>query len=131
MSAHYRLSARAAATAVNASAQTRVGRRDVSDDRLMPDIFSGNVPKPGQTACGVPVTQPIRPSRAPARHVSFALGCFSCLRNPASREQEEWLEQIALECLAAFSIVARRISGWELAAGAGREPHSQRLASGR
>jgi hypothetical protein len=69
-----------------------------------------------RAACGAPVTQPIKTVQSRQRGaLSFALGCLYALRNPASREQEERPEQIALECPAAFSILARWVSDWELA----------------
>ena len=39
--------------------------------------------------------------------LQFGLACVSLIRNPASHEDEEWDEQVALEQLAALSVFAR------------------------
>jgi len=47
-SEHYRLGVQAAATAINAHTQTKLSRRDVSDDKLMQEAFSTSPPEPGK-----------------------------------------------------------------------------------
>lgn len=47
-SQHYRQAVHAAATAINAHTQNKLGRRDVSDDRLMQEAFSPHKPEPGK-----------------------------------------------------------------------------------
>jgi hypothetical protein len=114
-SGHYREAVHAAAMAVNAHAQARLGRRDTSDDKLMQEAFSSNEPRSGQARLRCPGDQADLTVQSRQRGaLSFAVGCFFAIRNPASHEHQEWPEQIALECLAAFSILARWISEWDL-----------------
>jgi hypothetical protein len=44
----------AAATAINAQLQAKVGRRDISDDKLVQECFSGNAPEPEKPRLQVP-----------------------------------------------------------------------------
>lgn len=114
-SGHYREAVHAAATAVNAHAQAKLGRRDISDDKLMQEAFSPTEPKAGRPRLrcpGDPADQTVLSRQRGA--LSFAVGCFFAIRNPAAHGQEEWLEQAALEYLASFSILARWIGDWEL-----------------
>lgn len=116
-SGHYRQAVQVVATAVNAYAQTRLGRRDVSDDKLMQEAFSDQPPQPGKPRLRCPGDQSDATVQSRQRGArSFGVGCFFALRNPATHEHEEWPEHIALECLAAFSILARWISDWDLGA---------------
>lgn len=112
---HYREAVHAAATAVNAHAQARLGRRDISDDKLMQEAFSSHEPRAPQSRLrcpGDPADQTVQSRQRGA--LSFAVGCYFAIRNPASHEHQEWSQQTALECLAAFSILARWISDWQL-----------------
>lgn len=112
---HHREAVQAAATSVNAHAQAKLGRRDASDDKLMQEAFSQNDPRPGQPRLrcpGDPADQTVQSMQRGA--LSFAVGCYYAIRNPATHEHQEWAEQTALECLAAFSILARWISDWQL-----------------
>jgi hypothetical protein len=43
--------------------------------------------------------------------VAFAEGCYSAIRNPASHDEGDLQEQIAMEQLAAFSVLARWLDG--------------------
>jgi len=118
-SGHYRQAVQAAATAINAKTQAKLGRRDVSDDKLMQDAFSENPPQPGQPRLrcpGDPADQTIRSRQRGA--LQFAVGCFFAIRNPASHEEGEWEPQVAIECLAALSVLARWIDEWEVVSAA-------------
>jgi hypothetical protein len=42
----------------------------------------------------------------------YALGCYAAIRNPASHEHREWGHQVAIEYLAALSVLARWIDDW-------------------
>lgn len=114
-SGHYRQAVQAAATAVNAHAQTRLGRRDVADDKLIQEAFSDKDSQPGKPRLRCPgdPADPTVQSRQRGA-LSFGVGCFFAIRNPATHEHEEWPDHFALECLAAFSILARWISEWEI-----------------
>jgi hypothetical protein len=114
-SGHHRAAVQAAASAINAHTQAKLGRLDVSDVRLMQETFSPHEPKTGEPRLrcpGDPADQTVQSRQRGA--LSFAVGCFSAIRNPASHEHEEWAEQTALECLAALSILARWISDWRV-----------------
>jgi Protein of unknown function (Hypoth_ymh) len=114
-SEHYRLAVQAAATAINAHTQTKLGRRDVADDKLMQEAFSTNPPGPGRPRLRCPgdPADPTVQSRQRGA-LQYAVGCFYAIRNPATHESGEWEQQIALEYLAALSVLARWVDGWTL-----------------
>jgi uncharacterized protein (TIGR02391 family) len=109
-SEHYRAAVDAAANAINAHTQTKVGRRDIFDTDLMNQIFSDK-PKAGQAYLQLPgdlTDQTVKNRNRALR--PFAEGCFAGIRNPAAHEHgPDWDEQKALEYLAALSILARWI----------------------
>jgi uncharacterized protein (TIGR02391 family) len=115
-SAHYRAAVDAAATAINAHTQTKVGRRDISDNDLMNQAFTEK-PKAGQVYLrlpGDPTNDQTHKSRNNALR-PFAEGCFAGIRNPATHEHgDDWSPQRALEYLAALSILARWIDECEV-----------------
>lgn len=108
---HYHQAVRDAAIQVNAEAQKKLGRHDVSETDLFNQAFSLEDPKVGKPRLrlmdddGSPTYQSIhRGARA------LAEGLYSGIRNPAmhtSHENTDDEEQIALEQLAAFSLLAR------------------------
>jgi uncharacterized protein (TIGR02391 family) len=109
-SEHYRAAVDAAANAINAHTQTKIGRREVFDTDLMNQVFTDK-PKPGQAYLQLPgnLTDQTVKSRNRALR-PFAEGCFAGIRNPAAHEHgPDWDEQKALEYLAALSILARWI----------------------
>lgn len=109
-SEHYREAVRAAAAAINAHTQTKVGRRDVSDAKLMQEAFTDNAPEAGKPRLrfpGDPSDPTVKSQQAGA--LQFASGCFLALRNPAAHLTNEWSQQEALEKLAALSVLARII----------------------
>jgi uncharacterized protein (TIGR02391 family) len=108
---HYRQAVQAAATAITAHTQTKLGRRDLSDKKLMEAVFSTS-PRPGMPRLLVN-TNGLSEDTAKSLQagvLSFAVGCFLAIRNPATHEYgDDWDEQTALECLAALSALARWI----------------------
>ncbi|EHI41312.1 hypothetical protein OPAG_08131 [Rhodococcus opacus PD630] len=109
-SKHFRAAVDAAANAVNAHTQAKVGRRDIFDCDLMNQVFTEK-PKPGALHLRLPgdLTDQTVASRSRALR-PFAEGCFAGIRNPAAHEHgPDWSEQKALESLAALSILARWI----------------------
>jgi hypothetical protein len=114
-SGHYRLAVQAAATAINAHTQTKIGRRDVADNDLMQEAFSTNAPQPGKPRLRCPgnPADPTVQSRQRGA-LQYAVGCFFAMRNPATHEHGEWDQQVALEYLAAFSVLARWIDDWRV-----------------
>lgn len=111
-SGHFREAVGAAARAVNAQAQAKVGRRDQSEWKLLSESFSIRPPAPGQPRLRLMKDDGSDTFRS--RHEgagSFARGVFSAIRNPIAHEEEiELSENEALEYLAAFSILARWIA---------------------
>lgn len=109
-SKHCRAAVDAAANAINAHTQNKVGRNDIADTDLMNQVFTEQ-PKPGQTFLrlpGDPNDQTIKSRNRALR--PFAEGCFAGIRNPAAHEHGlDWDEQKALEYLAALSVLARWI----------------------
>jgi uncharacterized protein (TIGR02391 family) len=114
-SKHYRAAVDAAANAVNAHTQDKVGRRDISDKDLMNQVFTEK-PKFGQTYLqlpGDPNDKTVKSRNQALR--PFAEGCFTGIRNPAAHEHgPDWDEQTALEFLATLSVLARWIDECEV-----------------
>lgn len=110
-SGHYREAVRAAAVKVNAEAQNKLGRRDVSETTLFQQAYSVDNPKPGQPRLRMPHDDGGRTALSERRGISaLAEGCYAALRNPASHDLGELEEDVALEQLAAFSLLARYIN---------------------
>nr|WP_230415303.1 TIGR02391 family protein [Micromonospora tarapacensis] len=111
-SQHYRASVHAAASAINAHLQQKVGRRDVADDKLVQEVFSDRPPEAGKARLRIPgdPNTPTVQSRQRGA-LQLGLGCFFAIRNPAAHETVEWTEQEALEQLAALSVFARLVDG--------------------
>lgn len=107
---HYRAAVDAAARAVNAHTQSKVGRRDISDTDLVNQSLAPEKPKPGHAYLRIPGDLRDRTTGNRNRALRpFAVGCFAGIRALAAHEYaEDWSEQRALESLAAFSILA----GW-------------------
>ena len=101
----------AAAQSVNARLQQKLGRHDSSDAALCREGFSRNDPVPGQPRLRFPGDRASDTWRSRQNGgVQFGAGCFEGLRNPAAHEHELQVpEQVALEQLAAFSVLARWI----------------------
>jgi hypothetical protein len=74
-SKHYRMAVNAAATAVCAHTQTKIGRSDIYDDDLMNQAFSAN-PKPGQAYLRIPGDQTDKTVKSRNNALRpFAQGC--------------------------------------------------------
>lgn len=107
---HYRQAVQTAATTLNAKIQDKVQRRDVSDTNLVQEVFSGSAPALGKPRLRIPgdsSSETVQSRQRGALHLGLA--CVSLIRNPASHEDEEWDEQVALEQLAALSVFARLV----------------------
>jgi hypothetical protein len=114
-SQHFRQAVQAAATSINAKLQQKVGRRDLSDAKLIQDALSGSAPEPGKPRLrlpGDPTDESIQSRQRGA--LQLGQGCAWVIRNPASHDDEEWDEQIALERLATLSVFARLIDECEV-----------------
>jgi hypothetical protein len=103
----------AASKAVNAMLESKAGRSDVSEVKLVTEAFSEKAPTGGARRLRFPHIegQQTRAS-VTARVLSFGVGCFRAIRNPLGHlpdDQHEITEQEALEQLAAWSLFARWI----------------------
>lgn len=108
-SGHFREAVSAAARAINAQAQTKLGRRDASEAKLLSDAFSVSPPVAGHPRLRLSANDGSDTFKN--RHEgagNFARGVYSAIRNPSAHEDlHELDENEALEELAAFSILAR------------------------
>jgi uncharacterized protein (TIGR02391 family) len=113
-SGHHGAAVEAAAKAINAHLQAKVGRRDLSETKLVADCFSLNAPRAGAPRLrlmdddGGDTYKSIHEGAA-----AFGRGCFMAIRNVVAHEYGEATEPSeaeALEYLAAFSVLARWIS---------------------
>lgn len=105
-----------AAKALTASTQRKLRRWDLADDGLMQQAFSDDPPKPGSPRLrfiGDSATPTIRSRMRGAR--GLAQACYAGIRNTAAHQQNVgWTAGVALEYLAAFSILARWIDECEV-----------------
>lgn len=110
-SGHYHQAVMQAAMRINAETQARLGRMDVSETALFNEAFSIDAPKLGkprlrlmQDDGGDTYKSLHRGARA------FAEGLYAGIRNPGMHRPQEsdgGEQQLALEQLAAFSLLAR------------------------
>jgi Protein of unknown function (Hypoth_ymh) len=107
----------AAARSVNARMQQKRGHHDKSDAALCREFFSLDGPAPGRPRLrfrGYSRTSSTWRSKHQGA-MEFGAGCFEAIRNPAAHEHGLVLsEQLALEQLAAFSLLARWIDECEV-----------------
>ncbi|MFD5065439.1 TIGR02391 family protein [Streptomyces sp. NPDC058394] len=111
-SGHYREAVGAAARAINAQAQAKLGRRDLSEWKLLGDAFTLKPAEHGRPRLRLGVDDGGETYKN--RHdgaAAFARGVYSAIRNPIAHEHGDELEENeALEQLAAFSILAKWIA---------------------
>lgn len=108
-SGRYVRAVRDAATKLNAETQNKVGRRDVSETDLFKQSFSLDGAKPDKARLRRLTPEDSDTYRSVQRGaMAFAEGVFAGIRNPLSHEVgQEMSEQVALEHLAALSVLAR------------------------
>lgn len=108
-SGHYVQAVRDAVTKLNAETQNKVGRRDISETDLFKQSFSLDEAKPGKPRLRRMSPEDSDTYRSVQRGaMSLAEGVFAGIRNPLSHEADQELsEQVALEYLAALSVLAR------------------------
>lgn len=101
----------AAARVINARLQQKLGRRDIGEAALCREAFTTDDPQPGRPRLRFPGdrTSNTWKSRQNGGR-EFGAGCFIGIRNPVAHEHDLDLpEPLALEQLAAFSLLARWI----------------------
>jgi hypothetical protein len=107
-SGHFGEAVEAAAKKLNAEAQNKVSRRDVSETSLFQQCFSDDDPQEGKPRLRLPDDDGGRTAQNVRRGIrAFAEGCFAAIRNPAAHDGGEMSETDALERLAALSMLAR------------------------
>lgn len=108
-SGHFAAAVQAASVRVNAETQIKVDRRDVGEVSLYQQAFSTDLPASGKARLRI-VPDDGSPTTASRQRGARALGeaLFSGLRNPLAHDGVDELdEHLALEQLAAFSLLAR------------------------
>jgi uncharacterized protein (TIGR02391 family) len=108
---HYRAAVHAAASSINAHLQNKLGRRDVSDVKLVQEALSEKAPEPGKARLripGDPTDLSVQTRQRGA--LQLGVGAYSAFRNPAAHESGDLAEQEALEQLATFSVFARLVA---------------------
>ncbi|MCM3534967.1 TIGR02391 family protein [Cellulosimicrobium funkei] len=108
-SGHYRAAVEDAAKKVNAETQNKVGRRDVSETDLFNQVFTEKPAEPGKARLRRIPDDGSKTYKSMQRGaMALAEGIFAGIRNPLSHEADQELnEQVALEYLAALSVLAR------------------------
>lgn len=106
------------AKAVNSMLQTKLGRRDLSEGKLIQEALSKDDALPGKPRLRFSTIEDEQ-TRESMRHgvMNFGAGCFHAIRNPVGHlpnEENELSEQEALERLAALSLLARWIDEAEI-----------------
>jgi uncharacterized protein (TIGR02391 family) len=111
----YRQAVNDAATSLNAYAQSRIGRHDISDKALMTEAFSEKAPEAGKPRLrcpGNPETETVRSQMEGAR--AFAVGTFQAIRNPAHHMTGDWNPVLAFHHLTALSQLAYWFRNWNV-----------------
>jgi hypothetical protein len=111
----YRVAVSDAATNVNRVTQHRLGRSDVSDQKLMGEAFTDKEPKLGEPRLrcpGNPKSLTVQSQQQGAMY--FAMGCFAAIRNPAHHATGGWNPVTAFHQLAALSMVAQWVQYWDI-----------------
>ncbi|PNV67670.1 TIGR02391 family protein [Enteroscipio rubneri] len=115
-SGHFRSAVEDAAKKVNAETQNKLHRRDVSETRLFNEAFSEDPAVPGKPRLRRMSPDGSNTYRSMQRGArALAEGIYAGIRNPFNHESPHDIdEQVALEYLAALSILARWVDESEL-----------------
>jgi len=112
----YRQAVNDAATSLNQFAQAQLGRRDISDRKLMAEAFSDTPPKPGEPRLRCyhlgRAMESVHSQQEGAKF--FAMGTFAAIRNPAHHETGDWNPLTAFHHLVALSQVAHYFRDWKV-----------------
>jgi hypothetical protein len=107
-SGHFGEAVEAAAKKLNAETQNKVGRRDISEIDLFNQAFSDDPPQLGKSRLRLTGDDDGKTAKSIRRGIrAFAEGCFAAIRNPVAHDGHEVSETVALEQLAALSMLAR------------------------
>jgi Protein of unknown function (Hypoth_ymh) len=116
---------------VGGFAQQQLGRRDLSDKKLMQEAFSDKPPEPGKARLrcyklGRP-TEAVHAQQDGAR--DFSSGTFQAIRNPSHHAPGDWNPLTAFHHLVALSQVAQYLRDWKLVRFVPPLPDLSKLAS--
>ena len=108
-SGHYRSAVEDAAKKVNAETQNKVGRRNLSGTKLFQEAFSADAPKAGKPRLRRMADDGSDTYKSVQRGaMALAEGIYAGIRNPFDHDDPKDIdEQVALEYLAALSVLAR------------------------
>jgi len=106
---HYHQAVMQAAMRINSETQAKLGRMDVSEVALFNEAFSSSDPKPGASRLRLAEDDGSKTYENLHRGArSFADGLYTAIRNPGMHTPSGGgEEQLALEQLAAYSLLAR------------------------
>jgi hypothetical protein len=119
-SGHYRSAVEDAAKKVNAETQNKVGRRDLSETKPFQEAFSDKPAEPGKPRPRRMANDGSETYRSVQRGaMALGEGIYAGIRNPFNHEDPKDIdEQVALEYLAALSVLARWVDEATLESGA-------------
>lgn len=108
----------AAAKAVNSHLQSKLDRRDISEVDLIRQALSPDAPTPGRPRLRFTSVIDDRTQQSMQQGVmAFGVGCFGAIRNPLGHlpnDEIDLPEPVAIEQLAAFSLLARWVDDAEV-----------------
>lgn len=106
---HYHQAVMQAAIRINAETQAKVGRMEVSETKLFNEVFSLNAPTPGAPRLRLMTDDGSDTYKNLHRGAgALAAGLYMAIRNPGVHQGKGVTdEHLALEQLAAFSVLAR------------------------
>lgn len=119
-SGHYRSAVEDAAKKVNAETQNKVGRRNLSETKLFQEAFSDKPAELGKPRLRRMANDGSDTYKSVQRGaMALAEGIYAGIRNPFNHEDPKDIdEQVALEYLAALSVLARWVDEATLESGA-------------
>jgi Protein of unknown function (Hypoth_ymh) len=109
---HFRQAVESAATAVDDSLRAKLGRSDIRGAALIAQAFTKEEPEPGKPRLRFSHLDPNDRDTWTNAHLGamhFGTGCMMGIRNLVAHSPDEIDPQIALEQLAALSVLARWI----------------------
>jgi len=116
---HFHQAVMQAAMRINAETQSKLGRMDVSETALFNEAFSLSDPKLGSPRLRLAENDGSKTYESLHRGArAFAEGLYAAIRNPGMHVPTDGgEEQLALEQLAAFSLIARWVDQAEVVEG--------------
>jgi uncharacterized protein (TIGR02391 family) len=114
---HYRQAVESAATAVDDALRAKLGRSDIRGRDLIAQAFTEDDPEPGKPRLRFTDINPDDKKRWVDAHqgtMHFGIGCMMAIRNLVAHNPDEIDPQVALEQLAALSVLARWIDDAEV-----------------